>query len=191
MTAAGVKVTETGKRPKEFNYPPDLPARLAAAESQASIARSLDVSPNTVNVWAHLPEVTEAVESIRAEMLAEAKRQLASLRTVAVSTVAEVMVRRGPYVCRCGEEVVCGCGEPVTYDVAPPKDRLRAAEMVMDRAGLPRTEVTEHSGSVGLVGPLPTVERIDVLTAAAEILEADGFGEAAAVVRAAIGNGST
>lgn len=187
MTAAGVKVTETGKRPKEFNYPPDLPARLAAAESQASIARSLDVSPNTVNVWAHLPEVTEAVESIRAEMLADAKRQLASLRTVAVSTVADVMVRRGPYVCRCGEEVVCGCGEPVTYDVAPPKDRLRAAEMVMDRAGLPRTEVTEHSGSVGLVGPLQTVERIDVLTTAAEILEADGFGEAAAVVRAAIG----
>lgn len=187
MSAAVAKASETGRRPKEHRYPPDLAARLASGESQVSIARSCDVSHTTVGVWAQLPEVSEAVESIRAEMLADAKRQLASLRTVAVSTVAEVMVRRGPYVCRCGEEVVCGCGEPVTYDVAPPKDRLRAAEMVMDRAGLPRTEVTEHSGSVGLVGPLPTVERIDVLTAAAEILEADGFGEAAAVVRAAIG----
>lgn len=186
------------KKPKETptrKLPPRWPAEflvmLAAGRSHVSIAAELGRPADTIGNWAKLPEVVEEVKAIRARDLEEARARLAALRQPAVATVSEVMTREGPYLCRaCEAEVTCECGRPVTIDHAPPRDRLRAAEMVLDRVGLPKTEVTELSGAVGQAGPLTAVGKAEVLTAAAELLDADGFGDLAEKVRAAIGGGA-
>lgn len=167
--------------------PTGLAAALATGRSYTAIAEDLGVARQTISSWAALPEVQEDLETIRAESLQGALRQLESLRERAVNVVVDVMETRGPLVCKCGAAVECAaCGAEVEANTAAPRDRLKGAEMVLDRAGLPKREITELAGAVGLVSPLTQPETAEVLHAAATLLDTLDMHDLATQVRAAI-----
>lgn len=146
---------------------------LAAGTSISGIARQFDVKWETANRWSEHPEIVAQVEEIQATMVAEVKRagKMLIKKSVAVYSLALSASRACP-----------------TCDGAyPDMDlRLRAAQAVSDRFGLPRTEITQLAGEVG-VSRSDDVLEAEVLGAAALVLEARGETELAARVRTLLG----
>lgn len=143
--------------------PVDFAARLTSGETKADIARSLHVNRDTVLEWSKLPEVQIEVARIRSETSEEAKRRLVGLQRHAVAGIAKVLESK-----KCEE---CGRGP------ADDKDVLKAAEIVFDRTGMPKTSVTEVSGGLGVEISNRTdaeLER-DILEEAIAILQERGF----------------
>ncbi len=116
--------------------PATLPGLLAEGLSLSAIATQLNVDSETVSKWAAFPSIQRRVAAIEAETDTAAVSALRRLKGVAVSSVAGVL-----------QKDVCGhCGRSKAQD----KDLLKAAELVMDRTGLPKTERQEVGGELQL-----------------------------------------
>ena len=172
-----------------MRVPEGFAISLATGASIMSLAERYGCNRKTVYAWASLPKVKEEVEQIRSDAIADAVRRIESYRGTAVDTVVEVMLTRGPYVCRCGAACVCqACGDEIQIPATPAKDRLKAAEIVLDRAGMPQRKVVEHTGSIEATGVLTPTEEQEILTAAADVLSARGLEDVATLVRSALQN---
>ena len=143
----------------------------------AAIADAIGVHRNTARLWMAEPEVQEEIERLVKEARDSAKRSGASL-LAEVPTVWREALRAtsGP----AGKCPHCG-GE---LDGSPDHAiRLRAADSVADRFGLPKTEVQELTGALTL-GEKSDEELARVtLEEAIAILDEQGHHEAAAAVR--------
>lgn len=141
------------------------------------IADAVGVHRNTARLWLQEPDVVEEIERLVKEARDSAKRSGASLLGEVPTVWREALkATSGP----AGECPHCGGkleGEP---DHAI---RLRAADSVADRFGLPKTEVQELTGALTL-GDKSDEELARVtLEAAIAILDEQGHHEAAAAVR--------
>lgn len=149
---------------------------LQGATLQA-IADAVGVHRHTARAWMQEPDVVEEVERLVKEARDSAKRSGASLLAEVPTVWREALkATSGPAgdCPHCGGELE---GEP---DHAI---RLRAADSVADRFGLPKTEVQELTGALTL-GDKSDEELARVtLEEAIAILDEQGHHEAAAAVR--------
>jgi len=147
--------------------PADFAARRAAGESIHALAQSYGATNSTVKRWSELPAVLQEIEEIRAAVLAEASARLGSLADTAVEAIAAVL-KTGA----CEK-----CGRPT----APDRDRLKAADMILNRVGL---ESGERREVTARIAPNAGADARLILQEAALILEERGLMELAVAVRA-------
>lgn len=144
--------------------------------SKVDIAEELGISRKTVAEWLALPEVQEEVAALQQGMRESARRA----GTALVGKVARVwdaaLDADSGEVCK-----RCGGGLP---DHAI---RLRAADSVADRFGLPKTEVQEVVASLTMADKDDAAVEREVLTEAAAILDRQGKHELALELRAVTG----
>lgn len=156
---------ERSRKPRQLKSPPEgFIERLAAGESHSHIADEIGCSRNVVARWAQLPEVKLALSDRAAELKAAALQRMTSLINGALDTLEEVMLN----------------------PEQPGSPRVRAAEAILDRAGLPSTSAVELSGGLTLGAiPVAAQERV-VVEEAVDILRSWGLHEAADVVAQAL-----
>lgn len=151
------------RRRKRY-IPVDFIPRRANGESLSSLATHYKASRNTVRAWEEAN--FDEIEAYRKESLSNAAHGLAALQGDALRVVRGVLT----------DQPCAACGRPT----APPKERLKAAEIVFDRTGIPKQ--TKLSGSVKLTSD-PASDRMAVLEAAAAILEEEGLVDLADQIR--------
>jgi len=152
---------------------------MASGSTQLQIAEALGVHRHTVARWMQSPEVVEELERIQIEARAGAKRVGATLLNSAVGVWRDALkATDGAIECpACGESIAGAPDHAV---------RLKAADSVADRFGLPKTEVQELQGALTLSDKSDAeLERV-TLEEAIAILDAQGNHEAAAAVRATL-----
>lgn len=175
-----------GRQPREEPVRPDFAQRIVNGARLVDLAAEYDIDRHVLSRWLKLPEVTSEIESLRATAREANHRALTALAEAAVHTVGAVMTSAELLRCAhagCTGLVVCESCR-LEQPGALPKDRLKAAEMVLDRTGYPKREVVEHAGSVAMTAPTSEQEA-GILDEAAHILEERGHRELAAAVRAA------
>ena len=155
------------------NCPVDRVAALwVQGCGKSEIGRELGYDPRTIRGWLELPEVQEEIERIQTDARAAAKRMGASLVGRAAKVWAGALEATSGDVC-----AECGKGLP---DHAI---RLRAADSVADRFGIPKTEVQEVVAALTMVDKDDAAIESEVLTEAATILDRLGRHELAAGIR--------
>lgn len=150
---------------------------LCAGATNVEIADEIGAHRNTVTRLIQSPEVLEEVERIQNDARTSAKRVGAGLLNSAVGVWRDALKATAGPAGECPH-----CGE--TIDSSPDHAiRLRAADSVADRFGLPKTEVQELTGALTL-GEKSDEELARVtLEEAIAILDEQGHHEAAAAVR--------
>ena len=116
-----------------------------------------------------MPNVS-GIEQARKGLHQEAVSQLKSLVNLGVETIHSVLT----------DGVCPACNRPASSQ----KDRLKATEMVFDRAGMPKVTVQEVSA---VLQTDPRADRRAVLEAAAMVLEEEGHSELARAIREIVG----
>lgn len=150
----------------------EIAQMMCAGASQAEIAERFKVHRTTIARLQETPEVLEEVERILSDARKAAKRAGSALVTKATKVWEDALGATSGAVCE-----DCGANLP---DHAI---RLRAADSVADRFGLPKTEVQELTGALTL-GEKSDEELARVtLEEAIAILDEQGHHEAAAAVR--------
>ena len=160
---------EVGKKGtnKAKPVPPDFVSRRAAGDTLAALAAAYGVGKNTVTRWEE--KKAEEIERVRQEASVDAVFQLKSMQGLALSTVRSVLT----------DDLCPACNRPAS----PPKDRLKASEMIFDRSGLPKVQHQVVSGSVRSD---PIQDRRLVLEAAIAILDEEGHSDLASAVRGVV-----
>lgn len=155
--------------------PAELPSLLALGMPYTEIAAKLKKDRIVVSKWAGEPTVMAAVQAIQAEAHQAATHRIRSLQASALQAVAGVLDT--------GTCEVCGRGGE-----ASARDRLKAAEMVLDRTGMPRAVELTGGVAIAVTEPVDELER-EVVAAVVEILIARALPDLAAALTAALGLG--
>ena len=132
------------RRPGEI--PAEVPILLANGETCAAIAERFGVGKATAIRWKDDPGTRERIEEIHAELRRAAVARGKALLRKAVAVVEEVLAD----------------------DEQPGPVRLKAAEIVFDRWGLPKRVETEVSGSLAVA--VASVPDADLDAAEAEAM---------------------
>lgn len=156
------KLRKTPQRAPKKRPPPELAGLLSEGKTYTQIGENLGVDRERIAAWHKLPEIQEQIRQIQAEAGRVARQRLAALQAPAVQVVGEVLGGSG-------QDGTCEtCGRS---GAAEARDRLRAAEMVFDRTGLPRTEVQQQEHVLSEDEQLSDEElEARVLRAAADVL---------------------
>jgi DNA/RNA-binding domain of Phe-tRNA-synthetase-like protein len=152
---------------------------MLAGATQQEIADAVGVHRHTVRAIQQTPEVMEELERIQREARSQAVRVGSGLLNSAVGVWRDALkATDGAIECpACGESIAGAPDHAV---------RLKAADSVADRFGLPKTEVQELQGALTLSDKSDAeLERV-TLEEAIAILDAQGNHEAAAAVRATL-----
>ena len=146
---------------------------LAEGKSINSIAKKLGTNWRMVNAWSERPEIVAQVEEIQQAAIAEVKRN------------GRALISKATVAFREGLRAKSGC--PECGAQAPDhRTRLAAAVAIGDRFGLPKREITELAGEVGMTKSDADLET-EILGTAALMLDARGETELAARVRLLLG----
>jgi hypothetical protein len=156
--------------------PADFVERLLAGQSYQAIADDYNVHRVTIYGWADQPDVKEEIAALRRERHARSLQQLEALQAPALTAMTELLIDAGPLICaRCklGVAICSDCGKPIETPTTPAAVRAKVSEMVLDRTGLPKTEITEHAGTVTTTTP-GEGDAADIMSAAADIAADEG-----------------
>jgi len=149
-----------------------IAALVCEGSTQAEIAATLGVHRTTIGRELLTPEVQEEIDRLQADARAAAKRRGAALIGKAAKVWGDALTATGGDLC-----ADCGAALP---DHAI---RLRAADSVADRFGLPKTEVQEVVAALTMVDKDDAAIESEVLAEAATILDRLGRHELAAGIR--------
>jgi DNA-binding MarR family transcriptional regulator len=141
--------------------------------SHSEIAEALGVHRNTALRAVNSPEVEEEVERMMAEARKAARRAGQTLASKA-GKVWEEALKASTGCPKCN-------GEMPDHNI-----RLRAADSVADRFGLPRTELQEVAATLTMADKSDAEIEREVLEEAAAILDRAGKHETARAVREAM-----
>lgn len=143
--------------------------------TQQEIADRLGVHRHTVAKLQDTPEVQEEIERIQADARKAAKRAGAALVTKTTRVWGDALDATTGQTC-------ANCGDALPDHAI----RLRAADSVADRFGLPKTEVQELHGALTLGDKSEAeLERV-TLEEAVAILQEQGHHELAAGIKATL-----
>ena len=161
---------------EEVQTPPSRTVAIAqmmcAGATQQEIADKLGVHRHTIAKAMDTPEVLEEVERITNDARKAARRYGGALVGKAAKVWDEALTATTGETC-------AKCGVPIPDHAI----RLRAADSVADRFGLPKSEVQEVVASLSLAEKSDAEIEREVLSEAAAILDRLGKHQLAAEVR--------
>jgi hypothetical protein len=161
--------------------PVALAACLADGKTQGEAAVMFGVKQQTIRRHAASPEVMAEIEAIQADAREAAKRHGRKLIGQVMGVYRDALAADRP-------AGLCSVCKERTADPDPDHAiRVKAADSVADRFGLPKTEVTEMQGALMLSDKSDAdLERV-TLEEAARILDERGQHEPATAIRAVLG----
>lgn len=169
---------EAAQNPTARNV--EIAQLMCMGATQAEIAERFKVHRTTIARLQELPEVLEEIERIQADARKAAKRAGAALVTKTTRVWGDALDATTGLSGDCPH---CGVKIEGTPDHAI---RLRAADSVADRFGLPKTEVQELHGALTLGDKSEAeLERV-TLEEAVAILQEQGHHELAAGIKATL-----
>lgn len=156
----------------------ELVTLIVAGVKVRDIATKYGVSRQAVSRWLQRDDVLELLDEVQAEARTAALRHGRNLAGRAVSVYADALTAERQVECPACEH---------RYEAPDHAIRIKAADSIADRFGLPRTEVSEVSAAEPLAARSDAeLERL-TLEEAARILDERGEHATAAAIRSHIG----
>lgn len=168
----GVTTGQRVRSRRSLRIPSSFAAAVAEGLTPKQLGARFKIKSDTATRWMNDPSVAEQVGLIQEAIGADLRRRLRPALAKSVDVHMEALDASGA----CPH-----CKKPVPNLSL----RLEAARSIMDRAGLPKAEITLLTGAVDLGDASDEQLEGEVVTDAADILDGWGQHELAEQVRAA------
>lgn len=164
-------VAVVSKKRRRVRPPADFAAAVADGKSNTQLAEQFGANRDTIAQWLKDAVVIQQIADIQEAISADLRRRLRPALAKAVDAHMDALE---------ADSKCPNCREPI----ANLSLRLEAARSIMDRAGLPKAEITLLTGAVDLGDASDEQLEGEVVTDAADILDGWGQHELAEQVRA-------